>query len=236
VNGDEGFGMLPDRFFAALKWGDVTYEMFVVGSFLSRNADHRTKTYIGTLDEIATGVKWRKSPDTLGRVLDALKTGEWVEFERRQGQRRPYEIRLAGLLRQARLPHDFRKTEGNSAEVTSAKPTETTSANPLAESDGEPFSTSAENSDSPSTSKALRREGKVVGGGDREEGPVSLSLDGLDPDVRERVGKARAARAKGAGVDFDYVGTARPVCGVCGADEFFAHNGRCKACGTERSA
>ena len=236
MNGDEGFGMLPDRFFAALKWGEVTYEMFVVGSFLSRNADHRTKTYTGTLDEIATGVKWRKSPDTLGRVLDALKTGKWVEFERRQGQRRPYEIRLTGLLRQARLPHDFRKTEGNSAEVTSAKPAETTSANPLAESDGEPFSTSAENSDSPSTSKALRVGVDVLGGGDPEEGQVSLSLDGLDPEVREKVGKARARRRADADVDFDYVGTARPVCGTCGGVEFFAHNGRCKTCGTESTS
>jgi hypothetical protein len=63
-----------------------------------------------------------------------------------------------------------------------------------------------------------------------------LSLDGLDPEVRERVRKARAARARGAGVDFDYVGTAQPVCGICGAVEFFPHNGRCKTCGTESTS
>jgi hypothetical protein len=209
VKGDEGFGMLPDRFFAALKWGDVTYDMFVVGSFLSRNAGYRTKTYVGTLEDIEAGVRWRKSDDTLGRVLVALKIKKWVAFELMQGQRRPYEIRLTGLLRQTRLPHDFRKTEGDSAEVTSASSAESTSANPLAKSDGEPDSTSARNNDSPSTSKALRSGEVVLALGDQDGDPVSLSLDGLDPDVREKVEKARARRETDAGIDFDYFGTAR---------------------------
>jgi hypothetical protein len=208
VNGDEGFGMIPDRFFAALKWGDVTYRVFVVGCFLCRNADHRTKTYTGTLDEIAAGARWRKSPDTLGRVLVALKTGGWVEFELVPGQRRPYEIRLTGLLRQTRPPHDLRKTEGDSAEVTSAKSADATFANTHVESDSELDPTSAENGDSPLTSKPSTKDDDALGEVTQE--PGGLSFDGLDPEVKEQVEKARAARApKNAELDFDFLGTAR---------------------------
>jgi hypothetical protein len=189
----EGFAMVPDRFFAALRWGDVTYDAFVVGCFLCRYADHRTKTYTGTLEEIASGVRWKKSEDTLGRVLVALRDADWVEFKLLQGQRRPYAIRLTALLRETRLPHDLRKSRVDFAEVTSAPSTDATSANVLVERGRDGKTTSAQNDDCPSTSKALRSEQNNLGWENQADG-VTFDKESLAADVRQAVERAERHR------------------------------------------
>jgi hypothetical protein len=231
----EPYVQYPRRFGQALFRGEMNSRVYSVGCFLCDAADYRTGLYVGTLAAIADGMQWEFSHDTLTRSLARLKEGGWIDFESTKGQRKPYEIRLTGLLVRPQPTQDLRSNTPSLALVSYAETSDDPPAIPDGERDSPPHELTQPIS-APSTSSSV--EGvDLLGRGDLGEGQVSFSLDGLDPDVRERVGKARAARpSKGAGVDFDNFGTARPVCGTCGAVEFFAHNVRCKACGMERSA
>jgi hypothetical protein len=149
---------------------------------------------------------WPKSDDTLRRVLQALQSKGWIEFDVRQGQRRPYGIRLTGLLcrrNETRLPHDLRKIDPEFAEVTSAHGDAATSAGNGAMRDPDsrrpPHDLSA-----PSTSLSTK-EDHLVG----EATGEPLSFECLDPEVQKFAARGRAQRESAlADADFDFLGTA----------------------------
>jgi hypothetical protein len=207
VKGDELFGAVPARVYEALRFAEMTFDEFGVACWLCGVANHRTKTYIGTLAEIRSRSRFKKSDDTLGRVLDSLTAKEWIDLTKRQGQRSAYVIRLTGLLR---LPHDFRKNDPLDAEVTSADGASATSANAQPERDS-----AADElphvSEPASTSTALRREDHLVGEGTRE---APLDFDSLTPDVKAAVerGRALVGNKQDGGLrddEFEFYGTAR---------------------------
>jgi len=92
------FAQVPKRVTKALLLGDLTFDQFGVAAFLCLAADYRTDTFTGTLGTIKDALQWGRSRDKLGRDLDALKARGWINFDVQQGQRKPYVIRLTGLL------------------------------------------------------------------------------------------------------------------------------------------
>jgi hypothetical protein len=121
----EPYVPVPRRFGQALLRGEMTDRTYSVGCFLCDAADYKTGLYVGTLAAIADGMQWTGSHDTLTRSLARLKEGAWIDFESMRGKRKPYEIRLTGLLVRDRLTHDLRTNPPRRAYVSYAAPSTT---------------------------------------------------------------------------------------------------------------
>jgi hypothetical protein len=132
--GGDLFTPIPRRFHDALRRGDVNARQFLLGCYIAGEVDFRTGEVALTLDAVIGGVGWEWSEDTLLRDLKALRT-VWIDFETRQGQRRPYVFRLTGLARasEADRTHDFRTETLSRAEVTSPVRKSERPANPQPE-------------------------------------------------------------------------------------------------------
>jgi hypothetical protein len=212
----EPFVWYPRRFSQAL-WPDksITYDQWALGTFVRDAADYRTQTLTITITELkALMHRTRRSDDSIRRDLHALKAGWWLDFDVKARQREPWVIRLTGLLvREAEEPSAA--NSGPSAANSPPSLRQLTAADGLpqngASAHGESDGDAAELPQAeigPSTSKALR-----VG-----EDYVSKGTPDSD---------AFQVEEKGVGAD---------KCNTCEGSEFFEHNGRCKACGSEQVA
>lgn len=119
----ELFARVPFRVHAALRRGDLTLAGFAIVAFLAEE-DFSDGEAVYTLRALIDALQWPWSADTLWRELRRLRSGGWIEFESKPGQRRPYVFRLTAAARVAdasRPPQDLRadlRTEGPSgAEV-----------------------------------------------------------------------------------------------------------------------
>jgi hypothetical protein len=108
----EPFTMLPDRFIDAEMRGELSQRQAKLLRFIARNASETKREATLSLAQIAAGVRWEWSEDTLLRELKSLRP-EWIDFGSKPGQRAPYLIRLTGLAVEregdstsARPPHD----------------------------------------------------------------------------------------------------------------------------------
>jgi hypothetical protein len=206
------FARIPERFTARLARGEITFDHYGVMTFIVASADYRTRQALfPSLKALKDAARWKRTPQHLRDVLRELRALREVHYEMEERSKAPYVFTI--------LPNDyFERPSANAlqtrdgvsfAEGKSRLQSEE-SANADQQTDSGDSESPAVCSDSPSTSKALRRGEDVLGLGDQGGGePVSLALDGLDPDVREKVEKGRAERTKDAGIDFDYFGTAR---------------------------
>lgn len=88
----------PLRVTEALVSGDLTFDQHGIAAFLCAQADYRKHTFIATLSTIADGLQWRGSDDKLRRDLAVLRENGWIDYTVTERQRKPYLIRLTGLL------------------------------------------------------------------------------------------------------------------------------------------
>ena len=160
----EPFVSVPRRLDEALLRGEMTDRTYSVACFLCAAADYSTGLSVGTLAMIADAMQWTGSHDTLTRCLARLKEGGWIAFESTKGQRKPYEIRLTGLLVRDRPTHDLRIDPPSLALVSYADPPVDPPAIPRAES-GSASTEPTQAISGPSTSTSLRGRGKEVGPG-----------------------------------------------------------------------
>jgi hypothetical protein len=170
----EPFVSVPRRLDEALLRGEMTDRTYSVASFLCAAADYSTGLYVGTLAMIADGMQWTGSHDTLTRSLAKLKDGAWIDFESTKGQRKPYEIRLTGLLVRDRPTQDLRMDPPSLALVSYADPSSDSPAIPRAES-GSASTEPTHPVSVPSTSTSL-------GGKDKEVGPGTRSSSAEEPE------------------------------------------------------
>ena len=112
--------MFPHRFIEAEMRGDLSDRQAKLCRFVVRHASQDRACL--TLEQIATGMRWTRSSDTLLRELKSLRP-LWLDFDSRPGQRGPYTFLLTGLavIRETdgepQPPHDLRKDPPISAEV-----------------------------------------------------------------------------------------------------------------------
>lgn len=113
--------MSPKRLRDALERRELSAEGFLLLSYFQLAADDRGET-VRKLRGLSDSIGWEKSEDTLLRVLRALKSGGWIEFDPRAGQRRqPYVFRLTGARVLTSAPTSA-PDPPSGAEVTSAPP------------------------------------------------------------------------------------------------------------------
>jgi hypothetical protein len=211
----ERFTRIPRRFHDALRRDDVNARQYLLGCYLAGEVDFRTGEIALTLDALTDGVGWDWSQDTLLRDLKALRP-TWLDFETRQGQRRPYVFRLTGLRirAEAEPPHDFRTETPSPAEVTSKlrmseqptnPPRERVSAPPQPPPSGSPKTRTDEKRQE---TFSKREDDHQVGPGTREPEPPDATdriLDALDkvgsekPGVGAEIERARAAAERRSG-------------------------------------
>jgi hypothetical protein len=116
----EPFAMFPHRFIDAEMRGELSDRQAKLCRFVVRHASQDRARL--TLAQIATGMRWQQSNDTLLRELKSLRP-LWLDFDSSPGQRGPYTFLLTGLavIRETegepQPPHDLRKNRSISAEV-----------------------------------------------------------------------------------------------------------------------
>ena len=116
---DEPFAMFPHRFIDAEMRGDLSDRQAKLCRFIVRNAfQGRAKL---SLAQIATGLRWEWSEDTLLRELKALRP-QWIDYESRPGQRDAYLIRLTGLARGQKTTVPSRSELGPEARTSAPPP------------------------------------------------------------------------------------------------------------------
>lgn len=124
------YAQVPQRVREALLLGDLSFVQLGIAVFLCLAADYRTRTYTGTLRTISDALQWERGLDKLGRDLAALRDDNWIDFEVSQGQRKPYVIRLTGLLVEGTSASTSAADPPSRAEVTSAQRKSRERANP----------------------------------------------------------------------------------------------------------
>lgn len=82
----------------ALNRRDLTFPQFGLAAFLALDADWRTGEAVYTLRALTDAVAWPWGPDKLLDDLKALRRAGWIEFDSRQGQRKPYVFRVTTKL------------------------------------------------------------------------------------------------------------------------------------------
>lgn len=94
---------IPGRLHAALECDELSFEGFAVLVYLLGRADPRTNMLALTKADMLAALRWRKSRDTLDRLLAELRRDGWIVYDTAAGQRRPilFELRKAALLTKA---------------------------------------------------------------------------------------------------------------------------------------
>jgi hypothetical protein len=90
---NEPFAMFPHRFLDAEMRGELSERQAKLCRYIVQHASQEKAVAKLSLAQIAAGVGWQESEDTLLRELKALRPA-WINFESKQGQRGPYVIRL----------------------------------------------------------------------------------------------------------------------------------------------
>jgi hypothetical protein len=80
----EPFTMLPDRFIDAEMRGELSQRQAKLLRFIARNASETKREATLSLAQIAAGVRWKWSEDTLLRELKSLRP-EWIDFGSKPG-------------------------------------------------------------------------------------------------------------------------------------------------------
>lgn len=100
--------------------GELTFPQFALCAYLVLAKDDRDEVAT-TLSGLAEAIGWPQSLDSLLRAAQALRNAGWLDYESKTGQRKPYVIRLTGLLVETSDTTSATKG-GGFAEVTSAVP------------------------------------------------------------------------------------------------------------------
>jgi hypothetical protein len=98
---EDWYSRHPHRIVAAFERGDLDLYGFAVLSFFVQRiatplCPNGEVAY--TLDGLAEALRWQQDvgqgTEQLRRVLHALREGEWLDFDVRPGQRKPWVYRL----------------------------------------------------------------------------------------------------------------------------------------------
>jgi hypothetical protein len=141
----EPFTMLPNRFIDAEMRGELSQRQAKLCRFIARNASQNTREARLTLAQIAAGVGWERSEDTLMRELKALRP-EWIDFGSKPGQRAPYLIRLTGLAVEQEGDSTSARPPQNPVNLAEVEPPHADGREAGANQRREPHATSAETS------------------------------------------------------------------------------------------
>ncbi|MBA3375527.1 MAG: hypothetical protein H0U00_06900 [Actinobacteria bacterium] len=143
----------PHRLREALERGEMTFTGFGIASFLiDRLDDGRSENVAYTLAALADAVGWEIGTEQLRRELHRLRDDDWVDFEVRTGQRKPWIFTLKRAALGGHEPpdeYDLHSTStsppperplpsGGEVEVTSTGLRSSAPANPLWATDSAP--------------------------------------------------------------------------------------------------
>lgn len=106
-----GWEKLPRSVSEALTGDDLDFNSHGVLTFLIGAVNWKTGVYRGTIRRLAEDVGWERSEDYLRKALVKLRTGGWIEYESKPGQRSAYVIRLGQRVKEGqRNPRAYRRT------------------------------------------------------------------------------------------------------------------------------
>lgn len=254
----EPHGRFPRRLLDALRAHRLTDTQGGLAMFLCGRADYTTGTYVGTLRMIIDEFNWKHGDDKLRRDLALLKREGWIDFDVRERQRKPWEIRLTGLLVRPSAASTAASTAPSTAAPEGVHLRHPTAVEQQLDDDAtaehEPkrvaFATADRGSDSPSTSTSTSRKalvgreeknvGKTTGAAVEVESNSApsheeiayeddLSWTEWTPECLDDDVRACAERGR----RLIEIAEGLPPCATCGHPEFFSYNLRCKKCGTQ---
>ena len=175
-----GWAKLPRVLADALIRDDLDFDGFAIVAFLVAAREYASGEYVGTLEKIAADLRWEHTPDYLSKKLRELREGDWLAFETRPGQRKPYVIRLGSRLLSEPTSDSTSDTTSDSTSDGDTPPqSEVTSESPRSGAQPIPQPAGAEAAFQPPTiPRSKEREQEREG---EPAGAVRLPRDGSRP-------------------------------------------------------
>lgn len=176
----EYFFRVPYRVLRALNRGDITFTQFGLLCFLVGAVDFRTGEAILSLRAIQDGCRWERSGDWLRKNLLALRESEWIDYDSKAGQQRPYVIRLRDAAVDGETP--VSSTSAQISERAAAPGAEMTSGEGEGAAGPAPYRERPPNFERPQSGQSPREETRL----DDDDDELQRVLESLGPFTRSQ--------------------------------------------------